>query len=173
MCSSSAALSEPDPVKANRCPQASGAKRPRSCGPSTRKVISRSLLILPIRHHNVVQLRKLPYRRGPQRRRGHRKTTKRVVASPRPIRSLVERLPYVSAVVGSFASPRTSAANRFRSSSRKERRGGCADQPASILTLSNPLIAPETLTYGCKAPVASSVTRSITLCGSRSSVFMT
>jgi hypothetical protein len=39
MCSSSAAFREPDPLNARRCPQASGAKRPRSCGPNTRKVM--------------------------------------------------------------------------------------------------------------------------------------
>src|SRR5439155_10361091 len=36
MCSSSDALRAPEPVSASRCPHASGANRPRSCGPSTR-----------------------------------------------------------------------------------------------------------------------------------------
>ena len=39
MCSSSAELSAPEPVNANRCPHASGANRPRSCGPKTRNAI--------------------------------------------------------------------------------------------------------------------------------------
>ena len=40
MCSSSAAFSAPEPLNANKCPHASGAKRPRSWGPNTRKVIA-------------------------------------------------------------------------------------------------------------------------------------
>lgn len=39
-CSRSPAESTPALESAKRCPQASGAKRPRSCGPITRKVIS-------------------------------------------------------------------------------------------------------------------------------------
>jgi hypothetical protein len=39
-CSSSAGSSAPAPVSASRCPHASGAKRPRSCGPRTRIVMS-------------------------------------------------------------------------------------------------------------------------------------
>ena len=40
MCSSSAAFRAPEPLSANRCPHASGANRPRSWGPSTRKLIA-------------------------------------------------------------------------------------------------------------------------------------
>src|SRR6185437_9559274 len=39
MCSSSPALSAPAPLKASKWPHASGANRPRSCGPNTRNVI--------------------------------------------------------------------------------------------------------------------------------------
>ena len=82
------------------------------------------------------------------------------------------------------ASPRWNFAFAPRPTARKARRGGCADSTAPILSLSDPAIAmsktlwraislPETLTYGCKPPVASSVTFSITLCVSRSSALIT
>src|SRR5687767_15364142 len=40
MCSSSAGLMAPEPLSASRCPQASGANRPRSCDPITLKGIA-------------------------------------------------------------------------------------------------------------------------------------
>lgn len=162
MCSSSAALSEPDPVKANRWPQASGAKRPRSCGPNTRNVIFRSLPNLPFCRPSIAFRRRFPAERQPSR---------------------AATTPFPQPLAPPLTAGEAPAPLLDEREPRKARRGGCASLPAPILSLSNHTTALRklisgavsvrgTLTYACKPPVASSATFSITLCGSSSSVLM-